>query len=231
MPAGSENMQKMPADSLVFSYLKCYDAGEKHLSHLLAPPKAGVKGIVQIILFTHKEEHSMLKKVDINSLQFNAMDKIAHEWMLITAGNEQRGYNTMTASWGHLGSIWGHGGGKPTSVIYIRPQRYTKEFVDREEYYSLTFFPEEYKKALGYLGSHSGRDEDKVATVGLTAVSDEKTTWFREANLVLICRKLYHAPLLEEGFCDRKVMEEAYPNRDFHDVYIGEIVEAYQQMD
>lgn len=171
----------------------------------------------------------MLKETDINALQFNAMDMIAHEWMLITAGNQERGYNTMTASWGHLGSIWGHNGGKPTAVVYIRPQRYTKEFVDREEYFTLAVFPEEYHKALGYLGSHSGRDGDKVAAVGLTPVSDENTTWFAEAKLVLVCRKLYHAPILEEGFVDRQVMEEAYPKRDFHEMYVGEIVKALVQ--
>lgn len=170
-----------------------------------------------------------LQKIDISSLVCNPMDMIAHQWMLVTAGTQERGYNTMTASWGHLGSIWGHGGGLPTSVIYIRPQRYTKEFVDREEYYSLSFFPEEYKKALGYLGSHSGRDEDKVAKMGLTPISDGRTTWFREANLVLVCRKLYRAPILEEGFLDRKLLDEAYPNRDFHDMYVGEIVEAYME--
>lgn len=168
-----------------------------------------------------------LEKMELSELNCNPMNLIAKEWMLVTAGSQSGGYNTMTASWGHMGSIWGHGGGKPTTVIYIRPQRYTKEFVDREEYYTLSFFPEEYKKALGYLGSHSGRDEDKVAKVGLTPVFGEKAPWFAEASLVLVCRKLYRAPLVEEGFLDRKVMEEAYPNRDFHDMYVGEIVEAY----
>lgn len=168
-----------------------------------------------------------LQKIDISELNFNPMERIAHDWMLITAGNDVRGYNTMTASWGHLGSIWGHNGGMPTSVVYVRPQRYTKEFVDREEFYSLTFFPAQYKKALGYLGSHSGRDEDKVAAVGLTPVFSDKTTWFAEAELVLVCRKLYRAPIIEEGFCDRQVLEDAYPKRDFHDLYIGQIVEAY----
>lgn len=170
----------------------------------------------------------MLTPIDISTLQLNPMDKIAHEWMLVTAGTWERGYNTMTASWGHLGSIWGHGGGMPTAVVYIRPQRYTKEFVDREEYFSISFFPGQYKKVLGYLGSHSGRDEDKVAAVGLTPVSDEKTTWFQEASLVLVCRKIYRAPITEEGFLDRQVLDSAYPKRDFHDMYVGEIVAAYQ---
>ena len=167
-----------------------------------------------------------LKEIPIQELTLNPMTLFAKEWMLLTAGNESRGYNTMTVSWGHLGSLWGHGGGLPTSVVFVRPQRYTKEFMDREDYYTLTVFPESYKKQLGYLGSHSGRDEDKVAKTGLTPVFDENTAWFEEAKLVLVCRKLYAAPLVEEGFLDKAVLEDAYPQRDLHQVYVGEIVKV-----
>lgn len=171
----------------------------------------------------------MMKEIDVKQLSINPMTMIAKEWMLVTAGNKERGYNTMTASWGHLGSIWGKGGGMPTAVIYVRPQRYTKQFVDREEYFTLTVFPEEYHKALGYLGSHSGRDEDKVAVTGLTPVFEEDWTYFAEAKLTLVCRKVYCAPIVEEGFVDQKIMEEAYPGRDFHDMYVGEIVKVLVQ--
>ncbi len=164
-----------------------------------------------------------MKEISVKELLLNPMTMIGEEWMLITAGTPERGYNTMTASWGHLGSIWGHGGNSATSVVYVRPQRYTKEFVDREEYYSLCVFPAEYHKHLAYLGTHSGRDEDKVGKMGLTPVSDGNTTWFAEAKLVLICRKLYRAPIVEEGFLDREVLEANYPSRDFHDLYVGRI--------
>jgi flavin reductase (DIM6/NTAB) family NADH-FMN oxidoreductase RutF len=167
-----------------------------------------------------------MKEIPVSELTMNPMTLIAKHWMLVTAGDESRGYNTMTASWGHLGSIWGHNGGLPTSVIYVRPQRYTKEFVDREPLYTLCFFPEGYKKALGYLGSHSGLDGDKVAAVGLTPVFGDGFTYFAEASLTLVCRKLYQAPLREEGFLDREVLEDCYPERDFHDLYIGEIVKV-----
>ncbi len=163
-----------------------------------------------------------MKEISVKELNLNPMTLIGREWMLITAGTQERGYNTMTASWGNLGSLWGH----PTSLIYVRPQRYTKEFVDREEYYSLSFFPESFHKALAYLGTHSGRDGDKVTAAGLTPVSDGYTTWFAEAKLVLICRKLYRAPLLEEAFLDRSVLEDHYPQRDFHDLYVGEIIKV-----
>ncbi len=163
-----------------------------------------------------------MKEISVDELYMNPITLIGEQWMLVTAGTQKTGYNTMTASWGHMGCLWN----LPTSVIYIRPQRYTKEFVDREEYYSLSFFPEEYRKQLGYLGSHSGRHEDKVANVGMTPVFDEHTTWFQEANLVLICRKLYQAPLRQENFLDQAVAERNYPNKDYHDLYIGEIVKV-----
>lgn len=167
-----------------------------------------------------------MKEIEISAVNFNPVSMIADEWMLITAGTEGS-FNTMTASWGHIGSIWGHGKRSATVCIYVRPQRYTKEFVDREDLFTLCVFPEEYKKALGYLGSHSGRDEDKVAKVGLTPVFADGTTYFAEAKLVLVCRKLYRAPILETGFLDKDLMEEVYPKRDFHDMYIGEILKAY----
>lgn len=165
-----------------------------------------------------------MKEININELNMNPCTEIAKNWMLLTAGCAERGYNTMTCSWGHIGSIWGRGGGLPTAVAYVRPQRYTKEFVDREALYTLCFFPEGYKKQLGYLGSHSGRDEDKVKAAGLTPVFGDGFTYFAEAKLVLVCRKLYRAPLKEEYFIDKSVIEDHYPTRDFHDLYIGEIV-------
>ena len=168
-----------------------------------------------------------MKKINIEDININPYTKIAKEWMLITAGKSIDNYNTMTASWGHLGSIWGHGGGKPTAVVFIRPTRYTKKFVDENEYFSLSFFDEEYKKDLGYLGSVSGKDLDKVANTKITPSFNDKATYFNEANLVFICRKLYKQELKEECFIDKEVMNDSYPLRDFHTMYIGEIEEVY----
>lgn len=164
----------------------------------------------------------MLKEISAKELRMNPMTKIGEEWMLVTAGDRDRGYNTMTASWGHLGSIWCGG----TSVVYVRPQRYTKQFVDREPLYTICFFPPEYREKLAYLGSHSGRDGDKVAAVGLTPVFGEGYTYFQEASLVMVCRKVYQAPIKEEYFVDRELMEKVYAKRDFHDMYVGEIVKV-----
>ncbi len=159
-----------------------------------------------------------MREIPVSQLNLSPYEKIAKEWMLCTAGTEGN-YNTMTCSWGHLGSLWN----LPTAICYVRPQRHTRQFIDREDRYTLCFFPPEYKKALGYLGTRSGRDGDKVAAVGLTPVHEQDYTYFAEASLVVVCRTVYQAPLKEEYFRDRAVMEEDYPERDFHDLYIGHI--------
>lgn len=167
-----------------------------------------------------------MRKISIEEFNLNPYKRIAKDWMLITAGHKDC-FNTMTASWGHLGSIWGSGGGKPTAVIYIRPQRFTKKFVEENEYFSLCFFDDKYHEDLSYLGTRSGKDEDKVAMTKLNPEFNEKTTYFKEANLVLICRKLYKQDLKEENFIDKSIVEKNYPLKDFHTMYIGEIEEIY----
>lgn len=167
------------------------------------------------------------REISIDELTFNPFSKIGDEWMLITAGDENK-YNTMTASWGTLGSLWANPQGnkhrgRDVATIFVRPQRYTKEFVDSNEYLSLTFFNREDQRKLGYLGNHSGRDEDKISKMELTGVFTEEAPFFQEANLVFICRKLYQSPLVEDEFIDKDVVESSYPLRDFHDMYICEI--------
>lgn len=165
----------------------------------------------------------MLKEFDIKNLEFNPFKRIARDWCLITAG-QKGSFNTMTASWGGVGILWN----KEVATCYIRPQRYTKEFVDREELFTLSFFPDGCRKALNLCGTVSGRDHDKPAEAGITPVFSDGTVWFEEANLVLVCRKLYAQPMTEESFIDKKVLSQNYPAMDLHTIYIGEIVKAYK---
>lgn len=167
-----------------------------------------------------------MKEISVKDLSLNPMTMIADTWMLITAGNEKNGYNTMTASWGHLGSIWGHNSGLPSAVVYVRPQRYTKQFIDREDYFTLSVMGNQYKKQLAYLGSHSGKEEDKLSAVGFKPLFIDGTTAISGAEMVLVCRKLYAAPVKEEFFTDKTIVEEHYPERDFHTMYIGEITKV-----
>ena len=162
-----------------------------------------------------------MKEVSYKDLKFNPFNLLGKEWMLLSAGNEQDGCNTMTISWGHLGCIWGHN--DPTVVVYIRPNRYTKTFVDKEDYFTLCVMDTSFKKPMAYLGSVSGRDEDKIGKTGLTKVFAENSIYFKEAKLVLVCKKQYVAELKEDNFVNKEIIEQAYPNKDFHTMYVGKI--------
>ena len=163
-----------------------------------------------------------MKEISVSELQMNPMDMIAKEWMLVTAGNQERGYNTMTASWGHLGSIWGHNGGLPTAIAYLRPQRYTAAFTEQATHLSLSFFDESFREALKICGTKSGRDCDKWALAGLTPVMEDGVPTIQEAKLTLICRKLYRDVLREECFLDKGLLSN-YAQKDYHYVYVCQI--------
>lgn len=168
---------------------------------------------------------SQLHPIPVSELQQNVFTAIGKEWMLITAETEKDGKptaNTMTASWGGLGRLWN----KDVAFAFIRPQRYTKEFVDSADSFSLCFFGGEKMQELGYLGTVSGRDEDKIAKSGLTLTQIDGVPCFEEATTVLLCRKMYVQTLREDCFIDRAVMESSYPQRDFHDLYVAEIMKV-----
>ncbi|MBW7572707.1 flavin reductase family protein [Caproiciproducens faecalis] len=166
----------------------------------------------------------MFQQIDITKMNFNPFTKIDQEWMLITAGNREK-CNTMTASWGALGELW-H---KYVSFIFIRPQRYTLKFIEKEDFYSLCFFDEAYRKALNYCGSHSGRDVDKIKESGLTTVYDD-APYFEEAKLVLICRKLHGQTIDPSCFIDSSIDTKNYPQKDYHKLFIGEIVKVLEKV-
>ena len=162
-----------------------------------------------------------MKKMDPKDVSQNVFSLIGDQWMLITAGTAEK-CNTMTASWGGLGVLWGG----PAATCYIRPQRYTKEFVDREEYFTLSVFDASYRPQLALCGSKSGRDVDKVKECGFTVKTAEcGAPYFEEASLVLVCRKRFVQPM-DPRLIPDDVKERWYPQKDYHTMYIGEIVEA-----
>lgn len=158
----------------------------------------------------------MFHEIPKKEFNENLIRAIADEWMLITAGDETS-YNMMTASWGFAGEIWG----EDAVGVVIRPQRYTKEFVDGSDYFSLTFFGDK-KDIHKICGSMSGRDVDKTALTGLTPVFDEAAPYFEQARLVIICKKQYVQRLESECFTDKAPLEKWY-NDDLHYLYIGKI--------
>lgn len=149
----------------------------------------------------------------------NVFSLIGDRWMLVAATDKSGKTNAMTASWGGVGVLWG----KKVTFVFIRPQRYTKKFVDEAERFSLSFFDDSFKKTLGYMGKVSGRDEDKIAKSGLTLSDINGVPVFKEASLTLVCRKLYRQTLEEKCFLETDNIDKWYPQRDYHDVYVAEI--------
>ncbi len=146
-----------------------------------------------------------------------------HKWALLTAGTKEH-FNTMTISWGGLGTLWN----KPVATVYVRSSRYTHDFMDESEYFTVSFYPEECRKVLGVLGSKSGRDMDKMKESGLTLVQAGESVSFAEAEVTLICRKLFKQKL-EEANMPEEVVQAMYTGQASHDMYIGEIVDIIRK--
>ncbi len=156
-------------------------------------------------------------------LNVNIFDCFNKGWALVTAGTADS-YNTMTVSWGGMGTLWA----KPVATVYIRPQRHTFGFMESNEYFTVSFYPEEYRADLALLGRKSGRDGDKVAETRLTPVAvGDKAMSFKEAKVTLLCRKLYSQDI-DGDRMDAAVRARVYPEADFHRMYIGEVVEMIE---
>ena len=159
------------------------------------------------------------KEIDVKSMKINPFTMLNDEWALVSAGTAEKN-NTMTVSWGAVGIMWN----KPVALIFLRPQRYTKEFIDNLDSFTLSFYPAEYKKALGLLGSKSGRDGDKIAESGLTPCFINGTVAFEEAHTVFVCEKLFDGQQLDASkFVDLGLESGMYPDKDYHYLYFGEI--------
>lgn len=164
------------------------------------------------------------EKISPQSIEDNTFKLIGTDWMLITAGTMEH-YNTMTASWGGLGILWG----KNVAFCVVRPQRYTYEFMESEKTFTLSFFDQDYHQALAFCGAHSGRDLNKAEKTGLTALEIQSgNVTFKEARLVIECNKLYYHDLDPSHFIDVEI-DKNYPNKDYHRMYIGEIINCYKR--
>ena len=154
-------------------------------------------------------------------LQDNFMKLIGKEYMLVTAGNKDSN-NCLTASWGGMGYLWN----KPVATLYIRPQRYTKEFIDREEYFTLSFFDKSYKDMYAFCGTKSGKDVNKAEECKLTTFETKNgSIAYKEARLVVECKKIFVAPFEEKNFLDKSLLSN-YTAQDYHFQYVGEITDC-----
>jgi len=157
--------------------------------------------------------------VSPDSFDFSPFRLIGKDWMLITAEKAEK-VNTMTASWGGMGVMWN----KNVAYIVVRKSRFTKEFIDGSDSFSLSFFDhKENNKKLAYLGTVSGRDEDKIQKADLTVAHYDGIPYFDEAKTVIVCKKLCCQPIEPQSFIMKEIDEQYYSDKDYHDLYIGEI--------
>lgn len=164
-----------------------------------------------------------MKRIDPQTIQDNPIKLISRDWMLITGGTPED-FNMMTASWGGLGFLWG----RPVAFVFVRPPRHTFKYLEKRGQFTLSFFPEQYRKALVFCGKHSGRDTDKVAGSGLTPVPTEAgNVTFREARLVLECRTLYGNLVDKSRLLEQTVIPDWYDDGSTHKLYIAEITGAW----
>ena len=162
----------------------------------------------------------MQKEINIRELKDNFVKMISNDWALLTAGKSDD-FNTMTVSWGGIGELWN----KDVCFVFVRPQRYTYEFIEKNDYFSLSFFGGEYKKELGVCGSKSGRDIDKMAETGFIPVDLGEAVGYEQAKVNVVLKKLAYQDMKPDGFIDETIMKN-YANNDFHRVYVGEIVKV-----
>ena len=165
----------------------------------------------------------MKELANIKEVKENLVKLISDDWALVSAGDKDK-WNTMTISWGAVGELWG----KDVVFAFIRPQRYTKEFMDNSDYFTVSFFDEQYKDALRICGTKSGRDCDKINQAGLTPSFDGEAVYPSEARLVIKCRKIAVHKLDNSGFFDESI-ESNYRSGDYHFVYIGEIEKVLEK--
>lgn len=158
---------------------------------------------------------------ELNLRAFHLWDK---QWMLLTSGDFGKGhYNAMTVGWGSIGVMWN----KPFAQVVVRPTRFTYEFMEKYDTFTLSAFPEDWRSALKLLGSASGRDGDKITESGLVPMASQLVAApsFEEAELTLECRKIYWDDMDPSRFLDGDI-EPCYPERDYHRIYFGEILRA-----
>ena len=157
--------------------------------------------------------------MSLDYFECNPFNTIGQDWFAITAKKGDK-VNAMTAGWGGMGAMWG----KSCVFVVVRKSRYTKEFMDASDRFSITFFPDKKGKGLlKYLGSVSGRDEDKLSVARVGVDYYEDVPYIDAGKIVLICRKMFCAPLEKSGFLDAEIDPKWYADGDYHDLYIAEV--------
>ncbi len=172
------------------------------------------------------QEESGFKKIDVRKDFTENGFQWFHDAELLAAGNREKS-NAMTIGWGGIGTLWG----RTALTVYVAEKRYTKEFMDQADYFTVMAFGVEHGNVLRYMGTKSGRNEDKAAALGLhTAYTANGTPYYTEAEMVIECKTMYAAPFDAQYF-KSDVPRNMYANfpAGVHSMYIGEVVNAWKK--
>ncbi len=165
------------------------------------------------------------QKIDPKEISDNAVQLIGFDWMLLTAGKKDD-FNMMTASWGTLGFLWN----EPVIFTFVRPQRHTFNFTEKDDYFTISIFEEKDRDILQFCGTKSGKDYDKIKETGLIPLETELgNVYYEQARLVIECKKVYADYLKEDAFIDSTFAGKYYPEKDFHKMYVGKIVNVWEK--
>jgi flavin reductase (DIM6/NTAB) family NADH-FMN oxidoreductase RutF len=166
----------------------------------------------------------LFRKINVGSFNENVFTTLNKEGALLTAGKPDH-FNTMTISWGTFGMLWN----KPVLFVFVRPQRYTSEFMTSNHYFTVSLLRQEYKDIIDYCGSHSGRDSDKIKATGLVPhPTDLGNVIYEQIRWAFECKKIYDDKIKPESFLDPSIIQTTYQKSDFHRMFIGEIVNCYK---
>ena len=165
-------------------------------------------------------------KADIHQVTFSPAKAIGDNWAILT-GCDGEGFNSMTVSWGAAGVLWG----RPCVFVFVRPSRYTYEFMEKGDRFSLSLLPEGLHQKVAVFGSKSGRDCDKYAVSGAALGEDDGVKFCAEAETVFLCKKIAAADITPQWFLDNGIDPDNYGGKNYHRMYIGEVTDVLQNAD
>ncbi len=181
----------------------------------IAPGKEASVSEAQVVVM------SGFKNRELSEITGNVFEDIGKKWLIIGCKDRKNErINLMTASWGMMGVLWG----KPVCTVFVRPGRYTRELIDDTDIFTVSLFDEKYRRELNICGKKSGRDTDKVELCNFTPFEKDGFCAVEEAERVYLLKKIYTDRLKVDNFLDDSIDGRWYPLKDYHNVYVCEIV-------
>ncbi len=200
--------------ALVLALALCFSCAQKQENEQQASSSKDIQT---------ESTNKTFKKIDPKKISDNAVQMIGHDWMLLSAGKKDD-FNMMTASWGTMGFLWN----EPVIFTFVRPQRHTFNFTEKDDYFTISIFEEKDRDILQFCGTKSGKDCDKIKETGLIPLETELgNIYYEQARLVIECQKVYADYLKEDAFIDSSIYKQYYPEKDYHKMYVGKIINAW----